>query len=378
MADIKIMEEIFKAVDIITDKKIYLTEYVYTEDCVITSITNDNYVYRILHQGQEFDAYAPLGEKYSIGQNVVVLFTDYSRITKKIILYGNMETRRISQLKIENNLRIDGSAYFYNGITYGTFTPILDFGIDRSGIDTSSDYYFFTSSLSAINPVSNSEVRYAKIAFYNDCYENGTLYSTAHVPDTLGIMSANYNQSRYGFTYDPISSRKTGTVFNTYSNVKFFNIGNTPLDIGVGTANYYLTRYYYNGGAGSQFVGGIGTDGVGISWYSSSDYRLKENINEISNGLERIKLLNPISWTWKGTEISSEGFLAHEVEGILPIATKGEKDKKDADGNPVYQQLDLTKIIPTLVSAVKELSAEVELLKQKLQKLKEGDTINGP
>lgn len=89
MADVEIMKEIFKTIDIITDQKIYLTQYLYTEDCVVVQLPLDNFTYKILHEGKEFEAISPFGIKYNLNQTVVVLFTDYSLITKKIILFGS-------------------------------------------------------------------------------------------------------------------------------------------------------------------------------------------------------------------------------------------------------------------------------------------------
>ncbi len=128
MADNKIMQELFKTIDIITDHKLYLTEYVYTEDCVISSKTNDPYVYTVLHQGQEFEAYSPLGIRYSLGQSVVVLFTDYSRITKKLILYGHAQ----KTVSFDSNVSFNNSVYIgatltnYSFSIGGTTVPSVD------------------------------------------------------------------------------------------------------------------------------------------------------------------------------------------------------------------------------------------------------------
>lgn len=125
MADNKIIEEIFKTIDIITDHKLYLTEYVYTEDCLIVAKTSDPFTYRVLHEHQEFDAYSPLSIDYNIGNSVVVLFTDYSRITKKIILFGTNQQNNLlfnSNITTSNSLGVgitNISLFTNNALTVG-------------------------------------------------------------------------------------------------------------------------------------------------------------------------------------------------------------------------------------------------------------------
>jgi len=58
-------------------------------------------------------------------------------------------------------------------------------------------------------------------------------------------------------------------------------------------------------------------------------------------------------------------FLAHEVQDIVPEAITGEKDAVDEKGNPEYQGIDQSKLVPLLVAAIQELKAEIELLKSK-------------
>lgn len=129
MADNKIMEEIFKTIDIITSHKLYQTEYLYTEDCVIVASTDDPYTYRILHENEEYDAQAPFGEVYQPGQSVVVLFTDYSRISKKIILYSTITAQYKSlntSLYIGGNLGVGASTTNYTLTVGGTVAPGTD------------------------------------------------------------------------------------------------------------------------------------------------------------------------------------------------------------------------------------------------------------
>ncbi len=111
-----------------------------------------------------------------------------------------------------------------------------------------------------------------------------------------------------------------------------------------------------------QSVGSITTTSVSTAFNTSSDYRLKENAEPITDGLERISKLPVYRFNWKRTPDSPkvDGFFAHEAQEIVPESVIGERDAIDAGGNPVYQSIDQSKIVPLLVAAVKELKATVD------------------
>ena len=113
----------------------------------------------------------------------------------------------------------------------------------------------------------------------------------------------------------------------------------------------------------------------GVQFNTSSDYRLKENVTSISDGITRIKQLIPRKFNWIVDESNTpvDGFLAHEVSSIVPEAINGTKDavatQEDVDsgrsqavGDPIHQMIDHSKLVPLLVAAVKELVAKVETL----------------
>ena len=108
-------------------------------------------------------------------------------------------------------------------------------------------------------------------------------------------------------------------------------------------------------------VGSITTDASNTTYNTSSDYRLKENIEPMQNGLKRLNQLNPVKFSWKETGIVSEGFIAHEVDEIFSDCIYGKKDGEE------IQSMDYGRITPLLVKAIQELSAEVEDLKAKLE-----------
>ena len=101
-----------------------------------------------------------------------------------------------------------------------------------------------------------------------------------------------------------------------------------------------------------------------ISYSISSDARLKTNVTVITNGLDIITRLNPVRFTWVTDGSQGEGFLANELQSIIPIAVNGEPNALDSDGKPLYQVADYSKMIPHLVAAIRELKAEFDAYKE--------------
>ncbi len=110
-------------------------------------------------------------------------------------------------------------------------------------------------------------------------------------------------------------------------------------------------------------IGKINGNGSNTSYITSSDYRLKENASAISDGITRIKALKPYRFNFK-TEptVTQDGFFAHEVSSVVPIAVFGDKDATKEDGSIDPQGIDHSKLVPLLVAAVQELTTKVETL----------------
>jgi hypothetical protein len=100
------------------------------------------------------------------------------------------------------------------------------------------------------------------------------------------------------------------------------------------------------------------------SYVTSSDYRLKENVVDMTSALDRVDQLKPSRFNFiADADTTVDGFLAHEVADVVPEAISGEKDAVDEEGNPIYQGIDQSKLVPLLVGAIQELRAEIEQLK---------------
>ena len=142
-------------------------------------------------------------------------------------------------------------------------------------------------------------------------------------------------------------------------------------------------------------VGSITTAGSATTYATSSDYRLKENIKPMQNALATVAALKPVMFNWKVDGSDGQGFIAHELQAVLPDCVTGQKDATemrsyeisaavpatfDEDGKeltaaikavmgerevPKYQGVDTSFLVATLTAAIQELTAKVAALEAK-------------
>ena len=153
----------------------------------------------------------------------------------------------------------------------------------------------------------------------------------------------------------------TNNTANTYSNMILRHAAATS------GQNAYGILFQNSGGSE---VGRIDYGQSTTQYRTSSDYRLKENVVTISDGITRLKTLKPYRFNWiaeKG-QPKVDGFFAHEVTAV-PEAISGTKDEVDSDNNPVYQGIDLSKLVPLLTAALQEAITKIEVLETKVAAL---------
>ena len=89
----------------------------------------------------------------------------------------------------------------------------------------------------------------------------------------------------------------------------------------------------------------------------------------ISDGITRLKQLSPKRFNFTANPSQTlDGFLAHEVTAV-PEAITGSHNEVDSDGNPVYQGIDQSKLVPLLTAALQEAVAKIETLEAKVTAL---------
>ena len=173
--------------------------------------------------------------------------------------------------------------------------------------------------------------------------------------DASGTLSIGGN-----FGYGGLSISKTGSL----SPGVFIWLNATA-------TNQKYISFEYNGNGGSGSITPNGTGNVAFNT-GPSDHRLKEEVKPFTSGLQKVLELKPVSFKWKESQKEDYGFIAHELQEVIPEAVTGQKDAVNEEGKPDYQAIfpAPAQMIASLVSAIQEQQAQIEALKAEVAALK--------
>ena len=315
------------------------------------------------------------------------------------------------QINSANKLYIQSGGAQFVGSLYGDDDNKIELGSSQDlKIYHNSSVSYITSSSGALtitNSANNQHINLKK-ATNGDIRILDSSDNNTHIFETGGALRFLGSQTREGNSNSILTNGNNSLDFNgseymyfrtgnterarfQLSNNGYFQIGragNTPANaqMGIAVSNTICAiQTISDGTSGHEHirfnnangeVGRITTSGNGTTYYTSSDYRLKENDVAISDGVTRVKQLRPIKFNWKANPSETvEGFFAHEVQAIVPEAVDRSKDqvvtqadideekfKQDELGDPLYQAYDASRLVPLLTAAVKELITRVENL----------------
>jgi len=254
----------------------------------------------------------------------------------------------------------NGVVYLSSGNVVAANPSVLSFTGTNLGIGTSSPSTALTvnGALSSIGPSSIYGIyRRDTNAYVGGWYSaSGTITLDSAVGAALNI--------------DTSGNLLVGTTSNApspYNNARQYIASSlSGLAVSVTNTGYSLVNFFYNN---ATLVGYITTNGTGTTYATASDYRLKENVVPMTGALETLAQLKPVTYKWKSDGSSGQGFIAHELQSVVPDAVVGEKDAVDEEGNPKYQGIDVSFLVATLTAAIQELSAQVTALQAKVAAL---------
>jgi hypothetical protein len=149
----------------------------------------------------------------------------------------------------------------------------------------------------------------------------------------------------------------------------WYNSGSTVLGMGhisgTPSGNSYQI-FSFNGST----IGTINQSGTtAVSYNTSSDYRLKEDVAPMTNALATVSALKPVTYKWKSDGSAGQGFIAHELQAVVPDAVTGEKDAVKEDGSILPQGIDTSFLVATLTAAIQEQQALITDLTTRLAAL---------
>jgi hypothetical protein len=243
-----------------------------------------------------------------------------------------------------------------------------------SGLGTSNRATLVNNqSLRSVIAIQNTSTSgYSSVELYNSSgtqtgamgYGNASVSVTA-AQDNLYLYSASAITFLSGGTSEKARIDSSGNLL----------VGTTSLDgrFRVSQDNISWARVTNHTYSGTQFfdsfryngteIGQITGNNSNVSYVTSSDYRLKENIAPMTGALAKVAQLKPCTYTWKVDGATGQGFIAHELQAVVPDAVVGEKDAVNEDGSIKPQGIDTSFLVATLTAAIQELKAEFDAYK---------------
>jgi len=281
------------------------------------------------------------------------------------------------------------------GLESGSANLFWDNTNGRLGIGTSSpavSLHVLGASESAIFASTNATLNYTEYRYntttVNGYIGNGGILTGSGTATDFVVRSENAlvfatNGATERVRIDSSGNLLVGTT-NTNPITAPVN-GNVFLSGGTGGMRISQTSgasyFGINGASGTQinfytYTGGISLAGyiscptsTTTAYTSVSDYRLKDNVEPMTGALNKVSALKPVTYTWKADGSASQGFIAHELQAVVPECVVGDKDAVDAEGKPVYQGIDTSFLVATLTAAIQEQQTLITNLTTRLTEL---------
>ena len=247
--------------------------------------------------------------------------------------------------------------------------------VDSSGnvlVGTTASTYNFQTKNSVIYDGTSAGISVASGTKYLTLTAQnvGGIYVGARSNDALIFTTNDTERVRIdssGFTY--INCTSSVASVSSYSNIAFNGVNYFGISIKTTYASAGSTFAAFINSAGTQ-QGAIYANATNTTQYqTSSDYRLKENIAPMMGALDTVAQLKPCTFNWKSDGSASQGFIAHELQAVVPECVGGEKDAVDTDGNPKYQGVDTSFLVATLTAAIQEQQALITALTARIEAL---------
>ena len=205
--------------------------------------------------------------------------------------------------------------------------------------------------------------------------DNATAITFGTTPDNSSTMAERMRIDSSG----SLLINGTTQPVNTYKQVITFSggggAGGGLLFNDGDSGNTYPAVYFRKDGAQR---GNINVSTSGTTYNTVSDYRLKEDVVPMVGALAKVSALKPVTYKWKSNGLDGQGFIAHELQAVIPDCVTGEKDGvetyTDENGNeqtrPKHQGVDTSFLVATLTAAIQELKTIVDAQAAEIAELK--------
>jgi hypothetical protein len=190
--------------------------------------------------------------------------------------------------------------------------------------------------------------------------------------NNVSVYSGFLCASPYGAGVNPTANQQVGATLSSTGSVNCFSGSQAAGIFGIGGSVTAICQFIWGPNVVGQITTTTGFDAV---YGSNSDYRIKSNVLPLADATSMLDALRPITYdvpnALLGGPSSSRhtGFIAHELQAIVPHVVHGEKDAVDEDGKMLLQSVDYGKLTPLVVAALQESNARIAALEAKIATL---------
>lgn len=312
---------------------------------------------RIVLSGNEFAAYNSAGDQtVSIVGDTATIKTSLG--SNAIGLDGATNSLSIKQAG-SIVAQLSGSAAILTGSTTGA---MLTYGA-TAGDGSNAHLFLGSGTFELLNGLSYG-------IWYSDTLGLNLLSSS--------IINLSSNTILAGSSSLYLGGRTPSNQDSWHANVGTHISAAGEIKTAANSTSLWLSRALGTTGSMAAFFAGSNTvigsisynSSGGTSYNTTSDYRVKENILTITDSVEKLLQLRAVTYNYlTHPGMPTTGFIAHELQAVIPEAVSGEKDAVDDEGNPELQGVDLSRVVPILTAALQETIETIQTLSDRISAL---------
>jgi hypothetical protein len=292
--------------------------------------------------------------------------------------YGDGFTEANIRWGISDRGTTDDRLVIYKGPAHGGFTEVASFDASEQTLSVASGYKIGTTTvIDASRNLSNiADITVAGTATFNSNIYGKSVNGQYSNLYRFGGLYLTWDSDSYGTNFQHSLTSSDGGSYGDHITLNSYGNVRINFDSNANGTNYFRI------GAGSTGTGGVkltldesgnGTFAGNVTAYS--DIRLKENIVDVDNALNKVCSLRGVYYNMIADETKSRrlGLVAQEVEKVLPEVVIEAHPEDDKDS---VLSVDYGNIVALLIEGIKDQQKEIEYMKSEIKHLQENNNGN--
>ena len=269
---------------------------------------------------------------------------------------------RVESATTANALFVEGSSgnVGIGAVPEASYAPSLTIGYGGNNITSRGNVDFRILSGAFQDAASTFQYSVSSLPVAMLAMTNGAYYFTQAPAGTDGGAASFSNSMTLDTSGNLLVGTTTtlGQITSESDGTKFQYASHNTDDSGASQLSFRFMR-------NTADVGSITTTSTSTTYNTTSDSRLKDNIETITDGTDKLMAMNPVTHTWKADPEAPavHGFIAQEMQEIVPEAVSGDPDGEE------MMSMDYGRITPVLVAALQDAHNKITALEKRLTEL---------